>query len=213
MKKRFADVKNILGFLVIYKVSGLPIYSKVMKGGFEEGMMSGFITAITNFASEIREDAKLRRPYPISEVVTAYETKNLICALITVDAPSDTLVSRLEDLGSSLGDRFDSDEHLLAQISHDVEGAIEYSTMIDTLFFSIFDEILVSHHILNIDPDLPRRMMPLRDLLATDDDETSLTPEELVDQLIIAGLDERTAYSIVLEAIESGLLQVTYSVA
>ncbi|MHA2069022.1 MAG: hypothetical protein ACXABY_32060, partial [Candidatus Thorarchaeota archaeon] len=31
MKKRFADVKNILGFLVIYKVSGLPIYSKVMK--------------------------------------------------------------------------------------------------------------------------------------------------------------------------------------
>ncbi|MHA1924656.1 MAG: hypothetical protein ACW974_01965, partial [Candidatus Thorarchaeota archaeon] len=213
MKKRFEDVKNIIGFLVIFRGSGLPIFSKVMKGGFEEGMMSGFITAITNFASEIRENVKLRRVYPISEVVTAYETENLIFALITVDAPSDTLVSRFEELASSLSDLFDLDDHVLAQISQDVESAIEYSSMIDTLFFSIFDEILVSQHVLNVEADLPRRMMSIRDVLATDDDEKSMTPEELVDHLIAAGLDEMDAYSIVLEAMDSGLLQVVYSVA
>ncbi|MHA2071179.1 MAG: hypothetical protein ACW985_05280, partial [Candidatus Thorarchaeota archaeon] len=213
MKKRFEDVKNILGFLVIFKGSGLPIFSKVLKGGFEEGMMSGFITAITNFASEIRDNAKLRRVYPISEVVTAYETENLIYALITVDAPSDTLVSRLEELASSLGDLFELDSQVLAQISQDVESAIEYSSMIDTLFFSIFDEILVSQHVLNVEADLPRRMMPIRDVLATDEDEKSMTPEELVDHLIVAGLDEMVAYSIVLEAMDLGLLQVIYSVA
>jgi hypothetical protein len=213
MKKRFEDVKNIIGFLVIFKGSGLPIFSRVMKGGFEEGMMSGFITAITNFASEIRENRKLRRIYPISEVVTAYETENLICALITVDAPSDTLVSRLEELASSVSDLFDLDCHALAQISQDVESAIEYSSMIDTLFFSIFDEILVSYHVLNVDEAIPRRMLPIREVLASDDDEESMTPEELVDHLIVGGLDERTAYSIVLEAMDSGLLQVIYTVA
>jgi hypothetical protein len=212
MKKRFDDVKNILGFLVIFKGSGLPIYSKVMKGGFEEGMMSGFITAITTFASELRENTMLRRIYPISDVVTAYETENLICALITVDAPSDTLVSQLEELASSLGDLFELDAHVLAKISQDVASAIEYSTMIDTLFFSIFNEILVSQHVFNFEADLPRRMKPIRVVFATDADEKSITPEELVDHLIVAGLDEMAAYSIVLEAMESGLIQVIYSV-
>jgi hypothetical protein len=46
VKKRFEDAENILGVIVLHKLSGLPVYSKMLKGGFEEGMLSAFITAI-----------------------------------------------------------------------------------------------------------------------------------------------------------------------
>jgi hypothetical protein len=205
MKKRFDDVKNIIGFLVIYKTRGLPIYSRIMKGGFEEGMLSGFITAITHFASELREDAKLWTAFPISEVVTAVSTEHLICALMTVDSPSDSLIARLEEIGLALGNQFDTEERVLSEISQNVEKSKEYGSIIDTLFFNQFDGILTSRYLPCGSEVVPRRMMSIEDVFATADDE-GITPAEIINRLLLAGIDDWTAHSLVLESIESGFI-------
>ncbi|MFX1270121.1 MAG: FixH family protein [Promethearchaeota archaeon] len=207
LKKRFEDVKSIIGFLVIHKASGLPIYSRIMKEGFEEGLLSGFITAITNFGSELREDAKLWTAYPISEVVSAVETEKLICALITVASPSDSLIESLEEMGSALGMEFDSKDDILAQISQRVEDAVEYAKGIETLFFAFFDGPLSFTYSLPVGIRLPRRMKKIKDVFKEADTAQGLSPDEIIDRLVLSGVDDWKAYSIVLEAIESGRLQ------
>jgi hypothetical protein len=91
IKNRFDDANNSLGFIVLHKLSGLPVYSKVLKGGFEEGMLSAFITAIMHFRAEFetigeRDEYKI---IPISEVIRVVPTESLICAFITMTSPYD----------------------------------------------------------------------------------------------------------------------------
>ncbi|MFW9768072.1 MAG: hypothetical protein ACFFEM_04570, partial [Candidatus Thorarchaeota archaeon] len=52
VKRRFDDVRNLLGVIVLHKDSGLPIYSKILREGLEEAVISAFITAITSFRGE-----------------------------------------------------------------------------------------------------------------------------------------------------------------
>jgi hypothetical protein len=58
VKRRFDDVRNLLGVIVLHKSSGIPIYSKLLKEGFDDSMLSGFIAAITQFRSEFEVDQK-----------------------------------------------------------------------------------------------------------------------------------------------------------
>ncbi|MHA2395873.1 MAG: hypothetical protein ACXAC0_04150, partial [Candidatus Thorarchaeota archaeon] len=90
LKNRFTDANNVLGFLVLHKLSGVPIFSKIFKGGFEEGMLSAFISAIMHFRTEFETEGT-RDEFsiiPISDVIRTVPTENLICAFITITPPS-----------------------------------------------------------------------------------------------------------------------------
>ncbi len=105
LKNRFNDANNILGFLVLHKLTGVPIYSKVFKGGFEEGILSAFITAIMHFRTEF-EMKKLSDDYPvipISEVIRTIPTENLICAFITVTPPSVDQEAKMRNYARAIG--------------------------------------------------------------------------------------------------------------
>jgi hypothetical protein len=67
--------------------------------------------------------------------------------------------------------------------------------------------ILSSNYLPSESAGTSRRMMPITEAFTTSDAEYGLTPEVSINRLILAGIDDWTAYSIVLEAIESGLLQ------
>ncbi|MBY8999068.1 MAG: hypothetical protein KGD60_15190, partial [Candidatus Thorarchaeota archaeon] len=110
LKNRFNDANNILGFLVLHKLSGVPIYSKIFKGGFEEGMLSAFISAIMHFRSEF-EAGGAADDYtiiPISEVIRTVPTENLICAFITVTTPSVEQETRMKSYALAISTMFDN---------------------------------------------------------------------------------------------------------
>jgi hypothetical protein len=204
-RERFNDASNIIGFLIIQRTGGLPIYSRIMKGGFEMSIIGGFISAISNFSEEIRTEEKLWTAIPISEVVMAVHTEELICSLLTVDAPSRTLIENLEEVSIQIGSKFDADSNLLSTISHSAEVALEYKGDLDRFFETHFDfKLLISY--LSYD-EAQKKLYPL---IAEVFDSPELTPpfstSELVALLIASGLEEGSAYALVIEAIEANFL-------
>lgn len=104
LKNRFNDANNVLGFLVLHKLSGVPIYSRVFKGGFEEGMLSAFISAIMHFRAEFETKGTSDEfsIIPISEVIRTVPTENLICAFITITPPSAEQESKMKNYARAI---------------------------------------------------------------------------------------------------------------
>ncbi len=204
-RERFNDASNIIGFLIIQRTNGLPIYSKIIKGGFEMSIISGFISAISNFSEELRTEEKLWTAIPISEVVTAVHTEALICSLLTVDAPSRTLIENLEEVAIQLGSKFDSNPDLLSAISRSSETALGYKDEFDHLFETHFDfKILISY--MSYDAAQKGKFPQIAEIFDSTDVSPPFTTSELVALLLASGLEERRAYAIVIEAIEAGFL-------
>ena len=74
LEGRIEDSKNLIGLLVIHRAIGLPVYSKIIKGGFQEALLSSFISAISQFRSEFSIDEPTWIAIPITEVITAVQT-------------------------------------------------------------------------------------------------------------------------------------------
>ncbi|MHA3963518.1 MAG: MSCRAMM family protein [Candidatus Thorarchaeota archaeon SMTZ1-45] len=205
LRARFSDASNIIGFLVIQRNNGLPIYSKILKGGFEMSIISGFITAISSFAMEIRSEEKLWSAIPISEVVTAVQTKELICALLTVDAPSSQLIRILEDEAVIIGSRFDSYPDLLGTLSHKIDTALEYKKEFDLFFENQFDFKLLRSY---SSYDLSRKgELPLiEQAIISGEMNRPFYVSELVRYLMASGVEETGAYQMVMAAVESDFL-------
>ncbi|MFW9926383.1 MAG: hypothetical protein ACFFDM_06395, partial [Candidatus Thorarchaeota archaeon] len=71
-KRRFDDADNIIGVIVMHKSSGIPIYSRIVKGGFEEGIVAAFISAVTHFRQEFEFfDEESMGVIPISDIIRA----------------------------------------------------------------------------------------------------------------------------------------------
>jgi hypothetical protein len=83
VKRRFDDIRGLLGVIVLHRSSGVPIYSKVLKEGLDDSMISGFIAAITSFRSEFEVDQTEWQIIPISDIIRTVSSQNLICAFIT----------------------------------------------------------------------------------------------------------------------------------
>jgi hypothetical protein len=205
LRERFSDAHNIIGFLVIQRSNGLPIYSRIIKGGFEMSIISGFISAISNFAMELRPEEKLWTPIPISEVVTAVQTKELICALLTVDTPSPGLITSLGEVSRQLGSRFDADTDLLSTISLHTDEALEFKGIFDSFFETQFDyKLLMSY----TSYDLGRKgEFPLIELaIISGDMNRPFYVSELLRYLVNSGVPETEAYSMVIDTAESDFL-------
>ena len=168
-------------------------------------MISGFISAISNFSMELRTEEKLWTPIPISEIVTAVQTNELICALLTVDSPSTALTTNLEEISLLIGNRFDSDPDLLTTISRHTDRAIEYKNDFDTFFETQFDyNLLIGYS----SYDLSRKgEYPLIELaIITGDMNRPFDVSDLLRYLVTSGVEETKAYSMVIDAAESGFL-------
>ncbi|MHA1958214.1 MAG: hypothetical protein ACW968_14955, partial [Candidatus Thorarchaeota archaeon] len=133
VKKRFEDAENILGVIVLHKLSGLPVYSKMLKGGFEEGMLSAFITAIAHFRSEfetLNEDEDFK-PVPISDIIRSISTKNLICAFITMTTASVEQEARMIVYARTVAMMFDELYNGTPSTFREEEAATSFDTLFD----------------------------------------------------------------------------------
>jgi hypothetical protein len=205
-ESRFDDANNIIGFFVIHRNTGLPVYSKVFKGGLEEALVSGFISAISLFRSEFKEEERLWTALPISEIITAVQTEMLICAVMTTGSPSTGQTESLESLGRSMGALFDDETEILTRMTSSPEGTQTFERTIDRIFGEYLDGSLMDKYI-GVDKEhLTRRHRPLERLMTETDISEGVRPNELVKRMVLAGTDELTAYSLVVEGIEQGLL-------
>ncbi|MHA1135931.1 MAG: hypothetical protein ACTSSE_05535 [Candidatus Thorarchaeota archaeon] len=206
VKARFDDVSNILGIITLHKKTGLPVYSKMIKGGFEEAMISAFITAITHFRSEFEMDEKHWdfNVIPISDIISAVPTRSLIVAFITVRPPSKYQASAMEEFGRATGALYDE---LLADSK---VGLVDPSQteIFDTLFYDLLDGILIENFRTIKDADFPKSMQCLVTAAQQLENGEGFKLEDLAKGMATCGIEETHAYKIVMDAIDDNLIEV-----
>jgi hypothetical protein len=205
-ESRFDDAGRIIGFFVIHRQTGLPIYSKVLKGGLEEALVSGFISAVSHFRSEFEEEERLWGAVQISELITAVQTEVLICAIFTTSRPSSKQIENLEALGRAVGALFDHETETLTRITAAAETADVFEKTFSQIFRDYFDgHLLDVYWGLNKDL-LTREYRPLERSMTELDAGAGVRPTDLVKAMVLAGTDELKAFRLVVNAIEAGLL-------
>ena len=109
IKRRFDDVRSLMGVIVLHKDSGLPVYSKILREGLEETVISAFITAITSFRGEfdIESSSEEWGLIPISDIVRVISTNKLVCAFITTGNPTATQRERMIRFAKTVAFIFD----------------------------------------------------------------------------------------------------------
>ena len=206
IKKRFDDVSNILGILVLHKQSGLPIYSKTLRGGFEEAMVSAFITAITNFRSEFGMDEKHWdfNVIPISDIISAIPTRSLIVAFITVRTPSKYQETGMEAFGRAVGAMFD-DQYAQVRSATMIE---EHYRILENLFYDLLDGFLTESYRINKKVAFPKEMKCLVTTAEQIEGSEGFRLEDLAKGMATCGIEESHAYKLVMDAIEDNKLEV-----
>ena len=206
VKKRFDDVSNILGILVLHKKSGLPIFSKILRGGFEEAMVSAFITAITNFRSEFGMDEKHWdfNVIPISDIISAVPTHSLIVAFITVRPPSKYQETGMEAFGRAVGAMFDDQYEEIRSVGMD----IEHSRILENLFYDLLDGFLTESYRISKDVTFPKEMKCLVSTAQQLEGAEGFRLEDLAKGMATCGIEESHAYKLVMDAIEDNKLEV-----
>ncbi|RDE10813.1 MAG: hypothetical protein C4K49_12515 [Candidatus Thorarchaeota archaeon] len=204
VKKRFDDISNILGIIVLHKVSGVPVYSKILRGGFEEGVISAFISAITHFRSEFGMDESHweYEVIPISDIISAVATRNLICAFLTVAAPSVAQQVKMEAYARSCGAMFDD---LLGNVQGQ---ALDEETVkaLDSLFYDLMDGDLLALYKRRWEAALPRRLKCLQATASFIERPDGFLLGELAKGMTSCGIEESYAYKLILEAIQNQFL-------
>jgi hypothetical protein len=203
IKKRFDAVKNLLGVIVIHKESGLPIYSKILREGLDETVISAFITAITNFRGEFdieRSEEEEWALVPISDIVRVIATRSLYCAFITVARPSEEQRERMIRFAQTVS--FIFDEQL-----KDVPIAVldqHNRRQFESLFNDILDGALLKTYTLSEDKKYKPSSCADERIARRRGVEFLL--DELAADIASCGLEEGRVYKAIMEAIERDLL-------
>jgi hypothetical protein len=205
MKSRLEDAKNLIGLLVIQRIVGLSVYSKILKGAFEESILSSFISAISHFRSEFSMTEPKWKAIPITEAIIAVQTEQLICALITVDPASTRIRDRLEEFGRAIGTLYDNNEDITKPKALTSEYTSSVSRVLEPLFDRYFDGALLVKYV-GARKTLPNRLKPVAEALSGTDMNYGVLPESLIRSLVMLGYSERRSYTLVLEAVDGGHL-------
>ncbi len=206
VKKRFDDVSNILGVIVLHKKTGLPVYSKILRGGFDEAMVSAFVTAITHFRSEFGMDEKHWEfnVIPISDIISAVPTKSLIVAFITVQTPSQYQEISMEAFGRATGAMFD--EMMADHRSNVIPD--EERAMFDNLFYDLMDGFLLESFHLDRAAVFPKSMSCLESTASQLENGEGFKLDDLAKGMATCGVEESHAYKMVMDAIENRLIRI-----
>ena len=203
-KRRFDDADNIIGIIVMHKVSGIPVYSRIVKGGFEEGIVAAFISAVTHFREEfemLEEEAV--RVVPISDIIRAVQTRNLICAFITVRSASIDHNRKMEayamQVGTYLDDLFDG-LRPAAVLDEKI------TQMLDYIFETTMDGSLNNFYKISTSKKFPRKYRPLEELMIAEETKHCSKPILLARGVAKFGVSEAHGCTLVLEAIEKQLI-------
>ena len=207
IKARFNDAHNLLGIIVLHKLSGIPIYSKMMKVGFEEGMLSAFITAIMHFRSEFETEEKSDEYHilPISDIIRAVSTPNLLCAFITVSSASPEQEEKMIDYTRAI--RMTMDE-TLAEAPTKVIDAKTAKTL-EWFFDDFVDGGLLRKYQIG-EKDLPRSFRVLRKALPQVSTNDTFKLEMMIRGLENCGLSEDEAYLLTMDAIDDEFIVPIY---
>ncbi len=204
-KRRFDDADNIIGVIVLHKKSGLPIYSKMMKGGFEEGIVAAFITAVTHFREEFEMfDQEAMEVIPISDIIRAVQTRNLICAFITVKSASIEHNRKMEAYAGQVGTYLDD---LVAEMPSEVADS-RIIDMLDYIFQTTMDGFLLRFYKVATSEKFPSRYQLLDEIMHDTEMRHCIKPILLAKALTSNGLTEARGCTLVLEAIEKELIVV-----
>ncbi|MDF1540769.1 MAG: hypothetical protein P1Q69_17870, partial [Candidatus Thorarchaeota archaeon] len=206
IKSRFDDANNLLGILILHKNSGLPFYSKILKGGFEEGMLSAFVTAVTHFRSEFDQNGtEADREWkltPISDIIRAGPTRNLICAFVTLTSPSLAQEARMLAFTREIGMLLDDEMEVPpTEFRDDKTGQI-----IEDLFNLHVDGFLLQDYRIPMSGALPRKFKDITNACAIAGLGDVFTLTELSRGLKACGMDDTSGYNFIFKAIDEGLI-------
>ena len=202
VKKRFDDVRNIVGVIVLHRVSGIPIFSRMLREGFDDSLISAFITAISQFRSEFDVDQKEWVITPISDIIMAVRTQNLVCAFITMGPPTSTQQERMIQFAKSVGFVFDSNFEEAPVLT--IDAATE--DRFDELFDELLDMNLHQKHRIADTKGLPKRPKCLNRTIAELRTSEGFELDDMADRMAACGIEEARAYKIILDAIHNGQL-------
>jgi hypothetical protein len=203
VKQRFDDADNIIGVIILHKKSGLPLYSKMMKGGFEEGIVAAFIAAVTHFREEFEMfDEERMMVIPISDIIRAAQTKNLICAVITVRSASIEHNRKMEEFARQVATYLDD------LVSERPNGIIDSKVvdMLEYIFNTTMDGFLLQYYKVATAEKFPKRYELLDETLHDTDTRHCTKPVLLAKSLTVYGISEARGCALVLEAIEKELI-------
>ncbi|MHA1927264.1 MAG: hypothetical protein ACTSV2_01655, partial [Candidatus Thorarchaeota archaeon] len=207
IKTRFNDAHNLLGIIVLHKLSGVPIYSKMLKAGFEEGMLSAFITAIMHFRSEfdVTETSDSYNILPISDIIRAVPTPNLMCAFITVSSSSPEQEEKMIGYARAIGMMFDE------SLSHAPTKVIDAKTAktLEWFFDDFVDGGLLRKYQLG-EKHLPRRFKILEKAIPLSSIDDTFNLHLIIRGLENCGLSEDDAYLLTMDAIDNEFIVPIY---
>ncbi|MFX1481589.1 MAG: hypothetical protein ACFFCP_00220 [Promethearchaeota archaeon] len=202
-KRRFDDADNIIGAIVMHKKSGIPIYSRIVKGGFEEGIVAAFISAVTHFREEFEMfDEESMAVIPISDIIRAVQTRNLICAFITVRSASMDHNRKMEAYGMQVGTYLDDlyDGKPSSQLDEKV------AEMLDYIFETTMDGSLLRYYKIATSGKFPRNLSLVEKLLLSEETKHCSRPVQIAQGITRFGVTEARGCTLVLESIKEGLI-------
>jgi hypothetical protein len=204
-KNRFDDADNIIGVIVMHKNSGIPIYSRIVKGGFEEGIVAAFISAVTHFREEFEmlEEQKMQ-VIPISDIIRAVQTENLICAFITIKSASIGHNRKMESFAQQVATYLD-DFYTESRPSGALDSRI--AEILDYIYDETMDGKLIKFYKAVEDKDFPRRYRYLEQLLEEIETRHCARPVHMAQGVATFGISEAHGCTLVLEAIDKGLIE------
>jgi hypothetical protein len=205
VKKRFEDVRNLLGVIVLHKDSGLPVYSKILREGLEESVISAFISAITSFRGEFDIETTTEEwgLIPISDIVRVISTNKLICAFITTGNPSAEQREKMIQFAKTVGFIFDETMEDVPVVILDQHTTRQFNSLFD----DILDGALLRTYKLDEEKKFPTSTCADERIARKQGEEFKL--EELASEIAACGLEEGRVYQAIMKALENHLLVTT----
>jgi hypothetical protein len=205
VKRRFDDIKSLMGVIVLHKDSGLPVYSKILRDGLEETVISAFITAITSFRGEfdIESSSDEWGLVPISDIVRVISTNKLVCAFITTGNPSPEQRERMIQFAKTVGFIFDDTMEDVPIVVLDHHTTQQF----DSLFEDLLDGQLLRTYKLDDIKKFPTTSCANERIARKSGEEFKL--EELASEIAACGLEEGRVYKAIMDALENHFLVTT----
>ena len=203
-KRRFEDADNIIGVIVMHKRSGIPIYSRIVKGGFEEGIVAAFISAVTQFREEFEMlEEEAMKVIPISDIIRAVQTENLICAFVTVRSASIEHNRKMEAFGIQVAIYLD-DFYTESRPPSFMDERI--TEILDYVYDETMDGNLLKFHKIADSKKLTKRYQSIEQVILDMESAHCSRPIYLAKAVSKYGVSEAHGCTLVSEAIEKQLL-------